>query len=108
MYPNKYIENSPLFYLDRVQTPLLLVHGAEDSVVPSFLADEIFVGLRRAGKEVEYAKYEGEGHWEGAWGHINQVDYLNRIIDWFDKHLKAPVENPRKQTLPSKQGNNPL
>jgi dipeptidyl aminopeptidase/acylaminoacyl peptidase len=91
-YPNKYIENSPLFYLDRVQTPLLLVHGAEDNVVPSFLADEIFVGLRRLGKEVEYAKYEGEGHWEGAWGHVNQADYLNRIISWFDKRLKSDQE----------------
>jgi len=91
-FPNKYIENSPVFYLDKVQTPLLLVHGAEDSVVPSFLADEIFVGLRRLKKEVEYAKYEGEGHWEGDWGHINQVDYLNRIINWFDKHLKIDQE----------------
>jgi len=86
-FPNKYIEDSPLFYLDRVQTPLLLVHGAEDTSVPSFLADEIFVGLRRLGKEVEYAKYEGEGHYEGNWGYYNQTDYLNRIINWFDKHL---------------------
>jgi len=48
--------------------------------------------LRRLGKEVEYAKYEGEGHWQGTWGYANQVDYLNRIIDWFDKHLKEPQE----------------
>jgi len=87
-FPNKYIEDSPSFYLDRVKTPLLIVHGAEDAAVPSFLADEIFVGLRRLGKEVEYAKYEGEGHWEGDWSYVNQVDCLNRIINWFDKHLK--------------------
>jgi dipeptidyl aminopeptidase/acylaminoacyl peptidase len=100
-FPNKYIENSPLFYLDRVQTPLLIVHGAEDSVVPSFLGDEIFVGLRRLGKEVEYAKYEGEGHWEGTWGRINQIDYLNRIIDWFDKYLKN-YRGPQSVTKNSK------
>lgn len=95
-FPNKYIEDSPLFYLDRVQTPLLLVHGADDTTVPSFLADEIFVGLRRLKKEVEYAKYEGEGHYEGNWGHVNQVDYLNRVIAWFDDHLKKPeVEKPK-------------
>jgi len=87
---NKYIENSPVFYLDRIQTPLLLVHGAEDTVVPSFLADEIFVGLRRLGKEVKYAKYDGEGHSQSSWSYVNQVDYLNRIIDWFDRWLKAP------------------
>ncbi len=101
-FPNKYIENSPLFYLNKVQTPLLLVHGAEDNVAPSFLADEIFVGLRRLKKEVEYAKYEGEGHWEGTWGHVNQVDYLNRIIDWFDKHLKEPQgEKPSSERKPN-------
>jgi len=91
-YPNKYIENSPVFYLDRVQTPLLLVHGAEDLGVPSFLADEIFVGLRRLGKEVEYAKYGEEGHSQIGWAYVNQVDYLNRVIDWFDKHLKNDPE----------------
>ncbi len=101
-FPNRYIENSPLFYLDRVQTPLLLVHGAEDNAVPSFLADEIFVGLRRLGKEVEYAKYEGEGHWQGTWGYANQVDYLNRIIDWFDKDLKEPQgEKPSSEPKPN-------
>jgi len=94
-YPNKYIEDSSVFYLDRVQTPLLIVHGSEDNVVPSFLADEVFVGLRRLGKEVEYAKYEGEGHWEGTWGYVNQVDYLNRVIGWFDRWLKAP--NPKSK-----------
>jgi dipeptidyl aminopeptidase/acylaminoacyl peptidase len=87
-FPNKYLENSPVFYLDRVQTPLLIVQSTTDWTVQPFLADEIFVGLRRLGKEVEYAKYGGEQHWEGAWGHVNQVDYLTRIINWFDKHLK--------------------
>jgi dipeptidyl aminopeptidase/acylaminoacyl peptidase len=91
-FPNRYIENSPLFYLDKVHTPLLIVHGNEDSVVPPFLADEIFVGLRRLRRDVEYAKYDGEGHWQGTWSYVNQVDYLNRIINWFDKHLKNDQE----------------
>src|SRR5262249_39562937 len=61
-FRDRYIENSPIFYLDRVQTPVLIVHGAEDPTVAPFLADEVFVGLRRLGKEVVYAKYQGEGH----------------------------------------------
>jgi dipeptidyl aminopeptidase/acylaminoacyl peptidase len=48
----------------------------------------IFVGLRRLGKEVEYAKYEHEGHLIN--GYANQVDYLNRIIAWFGEYLKRP------------------
>ena len=84
----RYIENSPAFYLDRVRTPLLIVHGAEDSACSPFLAEEIFVGLRRLGQPVSYALYEGEEHWPGTWGYANQVDVVNRTIEWFDRYLK--------------------
>ena len=83
----KYIENSPIFYLDKVQTPLLIIQGTRDPAAPELTSDGLFVGLRRLGKKVEYAKYEGEGH--VIQGYANQVDYLNRIIAWFDKYLKG-------------------
>lgn len=92
-FRNRYIENSPIFNLDKVETPLLIIHGGADSVVPVYLADEVFVGLRRLGKEVEYAKYEGEDHAERLWSYANQTDYLTRMIAWFDKHLK-PAQSP--------------
>jgi dipeptidyl aminopeptidase/acylaminoacyl peptidase len=87
-YRERYVENSPVFYLDRVRTPLLIIHGSEDDAVPVFLADEIFTGLRRLGKPVTYARYVGEGHWEGTWNYANQVDALERMIAWFDRYLK--------------------
>jgi dipeptidyl aminopeptidase/acylaminoacyl peptidase len=83
----RYIENSPLFYFDRVETPLLIVHGSEDTAVPAFLGDEVFVALRRLGKHVEYAKYEGENHSPLNWSYPNQTDLCNRLIDWFDRYL---------------------
>ncbi len=86
---DKYIENSPYFYLDRVESPLLIVHGAEDTTVAPFLADELFVALRRLGKEVEYAKYEGEGHSVVYWKYSNQADYCRRMLSWFQQHLAA-------------------
>ncbi len=86
--PNRYIENSPFFYLNRVETPLLIVHGAEDRSVAPFLGDEIFVGLRRLGKQVTYAKYAGEGHSPADWSHANQMDFCNRMLRWFDNYLK--------------------
>lgn len=86
----RYIENSPVFFLDRIETPLLIVHGSEDSVVAPFLGDEVFVGLRRLGKEVEYAKYLEEGHGPSGFRFANQVDFCNRMITWFDKYLAAP------------------
>jgi dipeptidyl aminopeptidase/acylaminoacyl peptidase len=85
-----YVENSPVLFLDRVQTPLLIIHGGADDAVSPFLAGEVFVGLRRLGKEVIYAKYEDEGHWQGAWSYANQVDFVNRMIAWFGERLMEP------------------
>lgn len=91
---DKYIENSPIFYLDRVATPLLIVQGTEDHAVAPFLADEMFVGLRRLGAKVEYAKYQGERHSPAQeWSYANQTDFCNRMIAWFGKYLKA--ESPK-------------
>jgi dipeptidyl aminopeptidase/acylaminoacyl peptidase len=89
---DKFVENSPFFYLDRVKTPLLIVHGAEDRAVASFLAEQIFVGLRRLDREVQYARYEGEGHSPSYWSYGNQVDFCQRMIEWFDGHLRGEDE----------------
>ena len=86
-----FIKNSPLFFFDRVETPLLICQGTADRQVTTPRGDEIFVTLRFLGKEVEYARYEGEGHGFIEWRYPNQVDYLNRAIAWFDKYLKPPA-----------------
>lgn len=91
-FRERYLENSPIFYLDRVQTPLLIIHGSEDRAVSAYLADEVFTGLRRLGKTVTYVRYEGEDHWEGTWTRANQVDALNRVLSWFDRHLKGGAQ----------------
>lgn len=84
----RYIENSPVFYLDRVTAPILLIHGGSDRNIQAFLADQVFSGLRRLGKRVEYARYRGEGHWEATWSLSNQIDYLQRVIRWLERHLR--------------------
>jgi dipeptidyl aminopeptidase/acylaminoacyl peptidase len=103
-FRDRYIENSPVFYLDRIETPLLVVHGENDNYVPSFLAAEVFVGLRRLGRQVEYARYQGSGHDPAVWSYPNQLDLCNRMIAWFNQYLKpdsldhgaapAPVTRP--------------
>jgi len=89
-FRDQYVENSPIFYIDRVETPLLILHGSHDKTVAPFLGDEIFVALRRLGKEVEFARYEGEDHSPATWSSSNYKDYCQRIIDWFDSHLGSP------------------
>jgi dipeptidyl aminopeptidase/acylaminoacyl peptidase len=101
-FRDRYIENSPFFYLDRIQTPLLIVHGSDDTAVAPFLADELFVGLRRLRKEVAYAKYQGEGHGLGDFD--NRVDCSKRIIAWFDMHLKAKPESIQPLSSSSLKG----
>ncbi len=85
-YRERYIANSPTFYLDRVETPLLIIHGSRDIGVPVFLAEELFVSLRRLGKEVEFARYDGEAH--QILGYANRLDCLERMVNWFDQKLK--------------------
>jgi dipeptidyl aminopeptidase/acylaminoacyl peptidase len=85
-YPERYIENSPIMYLDRVRTPLLIIHGEQDDAVVVPLADQVFVGLRRLGREVEYRRYANEGHVVSR--RENHIDYWNAVIRWFDTHVK--------------------
>jgi len=82
-FPERYVENSPLFFLDKVQTPLLISQGGMD--IAPFLSDEIFVGLRRLQRKVEYVRYDNEGH--GIELYNNRIDYWNRVIEWFRSHL---------------------
>ena len=85
-FRNRYIENSPFFYLDRIETPLLIIQGEADTAVPYRQSDEVFVGLRRLNKEAQYVTYAGEPHVLADPNNI--VDYWNRVLSWFDKYLK--------------------
>ena len=92
-----YVENSPIFYLDRVKTPLLIFHGSKDANAAPFLSDEIFVGLRRLGKCVTYVKYEGEVH--GINDYDNQIDSFHRMTEWFDGYV---ARKDSGETVPRK------
>jgi dipeptidyl aminopeptidase/acylaminoacyl peptidase len=100
---DKFIENSPIFYFDKVETPLLIIQGTADRQVMAARSDEVFVSLRFLGKEVEYARYVGESHGVSDWGFANQVDYLNRVIAWFDRRLNSESQHLR-QSSPSNDG----
>ena len=65
-----------------------MIHGSEDHAVAPFLADQMFVGLRRLGRNVEYAKYAAEGHSPADWKYADQLDSCKRVIAWFDKYLQ--------------------
>ena len=82
----QWIENSPVFYLNNVETPLLLLHGDLDSVSIQ-QAEEMFSGLKRLNKTVEFVRYFGDRHILKKPANIK--DSWRRIIVWFDKYLRA-------------------
>jgi dipeptidyl aminopeptidase/acylaminoacyl peptidase len=86
-YPRRFLENSPVFMADRVQTPLLMLHNDQDDAVPWYQGIEYFLALRRLGKEVYLFNYNGEFH--GLRKRVNQKDYTVRLQQFFDHYLKA-------------------
>ncbi len=86
-YPQRYLDGSPVFHLDKVETPLLLIHGEEDHV-PFERAREMYEGLSYLGKEVALLKYKGGDHAPGNWSNEMLADYWRRVFEWFDRHLK--------------------
>jgi dipeptidyl aminopeptidase/acylaminoacyl peptidase len=84
-----YIENSPLFYLDRVNTPVLLVAGTAEPDDTS-QAKQAFSALRRLGQRVELRLYHGEIHDPAYWSLPNVQDLCDRVVSWFETHLSSP------------------
>jgi dipeptidyl aminopeptidase/acylaminoacyl peptidase len=98
-YPMRYLENSPVFRADRVQTPLLMIHNDEDDAVPWYQGIEYFLALRRLKKEVYMFNYNGEKH--GLRKRVNQRDYTRRLQEFFDHFLKgAPAPEWMQKGIP--------
>ena len=84
------VERSPSTWIHRATTPTLIVHGEEDHRCPIGQGEEMFVGLRQAGCEVEFVRYPGGSHLMLRGGPLShRIDYYQRVIDWFDRHMGA-------------------
>jgi dipeptidyl aminopeptidase/acylaminoacyl peptidase len=98
-YPLRFLDNSPIFRADRVETPLLMIHNDEDDAVPWYQGIEFFLALRRLGKEAYMFSYNGEKH--GLRRRINQKDYTRRLQEFFDHFLKgAPAPEWMEKGIP--------
>ena len=86
-YPMRFLENSPLFQIDRVNTPVLMMHNDADDAVPWYQGIEMYLSLRRLGKEVYMFSYNGEPH--NLRQRPNQKDYAARMQQFFDHYLKG-------------------
>ncbi|MBQ3175521.1 MAG: S9 family peptidase [Bacteroidales bacterium] len=95
-----YIENSPLFFADKVNTPLLIMHNDKDEAVPWTQGIEYFTALRRLGKQVWMLQYNDETH--NLSGYVNAYDYTIRLSQFMDHFLKgAPMPVWMKYGVPA-------
>ncbi len=86
---NTLYKHSPVTYTKNINTPLLIIHSELDYRTPVSQAEELFTLLKRNNVEVEFVRYPNEGHELSRSGQpVHRVDRYNRIIDWFNKHLK--------------------
>lgn len=87
-----YIENSPLFHLPKVKTPLVIMHNDKDDAVPWYQGIELFTGLRRLGKKVWMLNYNDEFH--NLVERKNRKDIQIREQQFFDWLLKGEKPAP--------------
>jgi dipeptidyl aminopeptidase/acylaminoacyl peptidase len=98
--PERYIVNSPLFDLDRVETPLLIMHNDKDHAVPWYQGIELFMGLRRLNKPVWMIVYNDELHWPTS--EAEKRDWNIRMQQFFDHYLKgAPAPRWLAEGIPA-------
>ncbi|GAA4191739.1 S9 family peptidase [Microbispora amethystogenes] len=76
---------SPLHAFDRLATPLLVVHGARDTNVPVYEAEQVVRAARARGVPCEVLLFEDEGHQIRR--RANRVTFVRRVTDWLDRHL---------------------
>jgi dipeptidyl aminopeptidase/acylaminoacyl peptidase len=85
-----YIKNSPVFFADQVNTPLMMMHNDNDGAVPWYQGIEYFMALRRLDKPVWMLVYNGEAH--NLRKRHNRKDLTIRMMQFFDHYLKdAPA-----------------
>ncbi len=82
-----FLNSSPFVHLKNVKTPTLILQGDADIVDPPGQSQELYRGLKRYGVETELVAYPREPHGFHEEKHL--LDRLNRILAWYDKHLKS-------------------
>jgi dipeptidyl aminopeptidase/acylaminoacyl peptidase len=83
-----YLERSPISHVKNMTTPLLILHSENDLRCPITQGEELFVALKKLGKEVEFVRFPDESHNLSRSGQpVHRIERLERLCGWFDSHL---------------------
>jgi len=83
----EFTANSSLLWMDKVNTPILIMHNDQDGHVPWSQGVEYFVALKRLGKPCWLINYPGDAHWPGSLS--NRIDFQRRMFQFFNHYLKG-------------------
>ena len=86
-----FVEKSPLYHADKINTPLLILHGEADNNVPPVESDQMFAALKLLGRDVEYVRFKNETHNINV-KFENLIEHREMMLEWFDKYLKDEPE----------------
>lgn len=101
-YPMRYWENSPIFFADKVETPLLIMHNDQDGAVPYTQGIEYFTALWRLNKPCWLLVYNQEDH--NLIKRKNRKDLSVRLGQFFDHYLKGePMPEWMSKGIPAEQ-----
>ena len=98
--PELYTENSPLFGVPNIETPLLIMHNDNDGAVPWYQGIELFTAMKRLGKPAWLLNYNGDEH--NLMQNANRMDLSIRMRQFFDHYLKdEPAPKWLEEGLPA-------
>ena len=89
-----YRRGSPIYRTERIEAPLLLLHGRKDRRVVPLMTEKMVEALEIEGKYHEVHYYADEGHgWERR---ENRRDSYTRILAWLKRHLAGELPPPAR------------
>jgi dipeptidyl aminopeptidase/acylaminoacyl peptidase len=91
-FPERYLSQSAFFQLNKVRTPVLLLHGVKDFTILFGEGEMMFYALRQLGKEATFVAYAEGDHSLSRHSRVDTLDVNHRILDWFEKHLKPEMK----------------
>jgi dipeptidyl aminopeptidase/acylaminoacyl peptidase len=98
--PDIYLERSPLMYVERMRTPLLILHSEQDLRCNLEQAEQLYVALKRLGREVRFVRFPGESHEMSRSGRPHhRVERFQHILQWFARYLGEAAPAPAAQTV---------
>jgi len=86
-FPERYFSQSAFFHLDKVNTPVLILHGEKDLTILFGEGEMMLYALRQLGKTAEFVAYANGDHSLSRHSRADALDVNRRILEWFDRYL---------------------